>query len=81
MTAHADNIAPRRAAITPWAQNHLRLVAGARFAIAGIAVIVAAFLFSSSYRGYVAVPLVVAALNVAIGYWQLSAVRSARPRT
>jgi hypothetical protein len=67
--------------IYPWEYRHLRAFGLLR--IAGGAVAAAAGLICLSYGvyGWAAFFLVIAALALAAGYWYLTIVRSASPRT
>jgi hypothetical protein len=67
--------------INPWEFRHLRFFGGAR--VAGGCVAAAAGLICLSYGvyGWAAFFLVIAALNLAGGYWFLTIARSASART
>ena len=67
--------------INPWEFRHLRFFGGAR--VAGGCVAAAAGLICLAYSayGWAAFFLVIAALNLAGGYWFLTIARSASART
>jgi hypothetical protein len=66
--------------IIPWEHRHLR-VFGVTHVVGGIvAAGVGAFILSYGAYGWAAFFLVVAALNLAAGYWELAIARSASAR-
>jgi hypothetical protein len=90
MNAQSDNALQLRTGmrriIPPWEFRHLRAWAGARIAggivLVVIAVLTLAFGGSDSRTyGWAAAALVLAALALAGGYWEMTIARSASPRS
>jgi hypothetical protein len=93
MYARNDNTAPKglrgwwaspprsglRRLIAPWEYRHLRAFGVTR--IAGVAAAAGVVCLSYGVYGWAAFFLVLAALNLAGGYWYLTIVRSAPART
>ena len=67
--------------IVPWEYRHLRVFGFTRLAGGIVAAGIGAFILSYSAYGWAAVFLVIAALNLAVGYWELTIRRPASPRT
>lgn len=67
--------------IVPWEYRHLRVFGFTRLAGGIVAAGIGAFILSYSAYGWAAVFLVVAALNLAVGFWELTVGRPASPRT
>jgi hypothetical protein len=70
-----------RRRITPWAYPHLRALAAVRFAVSIFLVGLGALMLSYGHSGYAAVPLAGAALVFSIACLDITAARSAPPRT
>jgi hypothetical protein len=95
MNAQNDNTAPKglrgwwaspprsglRRLIAPWEYRHLRGFGVTRIAGGSVAAAAALVCLSYSVYGWAAFFLVLAALNLAGGYWYLTIVRSASART
>ena len=90
MNAQNDNTDPSRTGMRrifpPWEYRHLRAWAGARIVggtvSAGLGVVtLVGGSFSAKAIGWAAVFLIIAALALAGGYWELTIARSAPPRT
>lgn len=90
MNAQNDNTGPLRTGMRrifpPWEYHHLRAWAGARLAGGTVLVSLAAVTliggtFSRTAIEWAAGMLVLAALALAGGYWELTIARSAPPRT
>ena len=67
--------------ISPWEYRHLRVFGVTRIAGGIVAAGIGAFILSYGAYGWAAFFLVVAALSLAGGYWDLTIARSAPPRT
>ena len=95
MYAQNDNTAPKglrgwwaspprsglRRMIAPWEYRHLRAFGVTRIAGGSVATAAGVVCLSYGVYGWAAFFLVLAALNLAGGYWYLSIVRSASART
>ena len=95
MNAQNDNTAPKglrgwwaspprsglRRMIAPWEYRHLRGFGVTRIAGGSVAAAAALVCLSYGVYGWAAFFLVLAALNLAGGYWYLTIVRSASART
>ena len=95
MYAQNDNTAPKglrgwwaspprsglRRMIAPWEYRHLRAFGVTRFAAGSVATAAGVVCLSYGVYGWAAFFLVLAALNLAGGYWYLTIVRSASART
>jgi hypothetical protein len=95
MYAQNDNTAPKglrgwwaspprsgpRRLIAPWEYRHLRAFGVTRIAGGGVAAAAGVVCLSYGVYGWAAFFLVLAALNLAGGYWYLTIVRSAAART
>jgi hypothetical protein len=67
--------------IHPWEYRHLRVFGVTRIAGGSVAAAMGLICLAYSVYGWAAFFLVVAALNFAWGYWDLTIARSASPRT
>jgi hypothetical protein len=67
--------------IHPWEYRHLRFYGVAHIAGAGVAAVAGFICLSYAVYGWAAFFLVIAALNIAGGCWDLSIARSAVART
>jgi hypothetical protein len=67
--------------IHPWEYRHLRFYGVAHIAGAGVAAVAGFICLSYAVYGWAAFFLVIAALNIAGGSWDLSIARSAAART
>jgi hypothetical protein len=67
--------------IVPGEYHHLRVFGFMRIAAAIVAAGIGTFILSYSAYGWAALFLVIAALNLAVGYWELTIARPASPRT
>lgn len=67
--------------IHPWEYRHLRFYGVVRIAGAGVAAVAGFICLSYAVYGWAAFFLVIAALNIAGGCWDLSIARSAAART
>ena len=95
MNAPNDNTAPKglrgwwaspprsglRRLIAPWEYRHLRAFGVTRIAGGSVAAAAGVVCLSYGVYGWAAFFLVLAALNLAGGYWYLTIVRSASART
>jgi hypothetical protein len=95
MYAQNDNTAPKglrgwwaspprsglRRLIAPWEYRHLRAFGVTRIAGGSVAAAAGVVCLSYGVYGWAAFFLVLAALNLAGGYWYLTIVRSASART
>ena len=95
MNAQNDNTAPKglrgwwaspprsglRRMIAPWEYRHLRAFGVTRIAGGSVATAAGVVCLSYGVYGWAAFFLVLAALNLAGGYWYLTIVRSASART
>ena len=95
MYAQNDNTAPKglrgwwaspprsglRRLIAPWEYRHLRALGVTRIAGGSVAAAAGVVCLSYGVYGWAAFFLVLAALNLAGGYWYLTIVRSASART
>jgi hypothetical protein len=95
MYARNDNTAPKglrgwwaspprsglRRLIAPWEYRHLRAFGVTRIAGGSVAAAAGVVCLSYGVYGWAAFFLVLAALNLAGGYWYLTIVRSASART
>jgi hypothetical protein len=67
--------------IIPWEYRHLRVFGVTRVAAGIVAAGIGAFILSYAAYAWAALFLVIGALNLAVGYWELAIARSASPRT
>jgi hypothetical protein len=67
--------------INPWEYRHLRVFGITRIAGGIVAAGIGAFILSYGAYGWAAFFLVLGALNLAGGYWDLTVARSASSRT
>ena len=67
--------------IHPWEYRHLRFYGVTRIAAGGVAAAAGFICLAYAVYGWAAFFLVIAALNIAGGYWELSIARSAAART
>lgn len=67
--------------IVPWEYRHLRVFGVTRIAGGIVATCIGAFVLSYSAYGWAAFFLVIGALDLAVGAWELAIARSASPRT
>jgi hypothetical protein len=67
--------------INPWEYRHLRVFACLRLAGGIVSAVCGVLLLSYGLYGWAAPFLVLAALNLAGGYWYITIARSAPPRT
>ena len=67
--------------INPWEYRHLRFSGGSRIAGGSVAAAAGVVCLSYGVYGWAAFFLVLAALNLAGGYWYLTIARSASVRT
>ena len=67
--------------INPWEYRHLRLSAGLRLAGGSVLAVGGVLLLSYGAYGWAALFLVLAALNLAGGYWYITIASSASART
>ena len=95
MNAQNDNTAPKglrgwwaspprsglRRMIAPWEYRHIRAFGVTRIAGGSVATAAGVVCLSYGVYGWAAFFLVLAALNLAGGYWYLTIVRSASART
>jgi hypothetical protein len=66
--------------IIPWEFRHLRVFGVARIVAGIVAAGIGAFILSYGAYGWAAFFLVLGALSLAAGYWELTIARSASPR-
>ena len=67
--------------INPWEYRHLLIFGVTRFAAGSLLAVGGVLLLSYGSYGWAAPFLVLAALNLAGGYWYITIARSAPPRT
>jgi hypothetical protein len=67
--------------INPWEYRRLRVFGITHIAGGIVAAGIGAFILSYSAYGWAAFFLVLGALNLGVGYWELTIARSASPRT
>jgi hypothetical protein len=67
--------------IHPWEYRHLRVFGFTHIAGGIVATGIGAFILSYGAYGWAALFLVIGALNLAVGYWELTIARSASART
>ena len=67
--------------INPWEYRHLRVFAATRFAGGSVAAAAGIVCLSYGVYGWAAFFLVLAALNLAGGYWYITIARSTRRRS
>jgi hypothetical protein len=68
-----------RRLISPWAFNHLRTVAGIRFATGLLLTVIGSLMLARGADWAAALLLAIAAVHFSWGYWQLTIARSAHP--
>jgi hypothetical protein len=67
--------------LAPWEYRHLRFFGGTRIAGGSVAAAAGAICLAYGVYGWAAFFLVIAALNLAGGYWELTIARSASAQT